>query len=106
VFANLITNSIKFTPRGGSVRLAVEQTARSVAIAVTDTGIGIPPDELLKVFLKYFRSRKSAGYKGTGLGLAISKAFVEANGGTISLASTEGVGTTVTVTLPIMAENS
>jgi signal transduction histidine kinase len=104
VFANLIVNAIKFTPRGGSVRIAIEQTPRTIAVAITDTGIGIPPDELTKVFLKYFRSRKSAGYKGTGLGLAISKAFVEANGGTISLASAEGVGTTVTVTLPIFAE--
>jgi len=103
VFANLITNAIKFTPRGGTIRIIADQTDRAVVITVSDTGIGIAPDEVGKVFLKYFRSRRSAGYKGTGLGLAISKAFVEANGGTITLTSTEGVGTTVTVSLPLLA---
>jgi signal transduction histidine kinase len=103
VFTNLITNAIKFTPRGGTVRVAAESAFPVITVTVADSGIGIPPDELAKVFIKYFRSRRSTGYKGTGLGLAISKAFVEANGGTISLHSSEGMGTTVTVCLPIIA---
>ena len=101
VFTNIISNAIKFTHRGGTIRVEAVMSDANISIAVSDSGIGIPADEVDKVFIKYYRSRSSAGYKGTGLGLAISKAFVEANGGEISVASVEGKGTTFTVVFPL-----
>ncbi len=100
VFANLISNAIKFTPRGGSIEIQAKAEQNHVQITISDTGIGIPEDELGKIFQKYYRCSHTAGYKGTGLGLAISKAFVEAHGGEISAASVAGKGTTFTVILP------
>jgi signal transduction histidine kinase len=74
-------------------------------IRISDTGRGIPPDELEDVFVKFFRSPgvQSDAIPGTGIGLAISKAIVEAHGGTIDLDSTVGVGTTFEIRLPLAA---
>lgn len=101
VFANLIGNALKFTPRRGSIEVLARCTDENLEVEVRDTGIGIPHNEVDRVFNKYFRSSASAGFKGSGLGLTISKAIVEAHGGTITVTSEEGKGSSFTVILPI-----
>ncbi|MGE0745629.1 MAG: ATP-binding protein [Rhodospirillales bacterium] len=103
ILLNLLSNAVKFTPEGG--RIAVE-TAQGgggeVVVRVTDSGIGIPADAQSRLFTPFERAHRDASQpiEGTGLGLAITKGLVLLHGGTIDLASDEGRGTTVTVTLP------
>ena len=103
VLGNLLSNAFKFTPRGGTVTLDVAGEGEQVRIAVCDTGVGIEPDQLPKIFEKFFQAdnQAQAATKGTGLGLAIAREIVEAHGGTISAESELGKGTTFTVTLPM-----
>lgn len=101
VFANLIGNAVKFTPRRGVIAVTAQVADGSVVVEVADTGIGIPPAEVGRVFNKYFRSSAAQGFKGTGLGLTISKSIVEAHGGSISVESTLGQGSRFTVLLPV-----
>jgi PAS domain S-box-containing protein len=100
VVANLVTNAIKFTPRGGRVRVSTERLPSSIAIAVADTGVGIPPHEFSHVFQRYARSGDRTA-EGTGLGLYIVGTLVEAHGGFVTIDSAPGHGTTFTVYLPI-----
>ena len=100
IVANLVTNAIKFTPRGGSVTLATERLPSSVAVSVSDTGPGIPPHEFSRIFQRYARSGDRS-QEGTGLGLYIVGTLVEAHGGFVTIDSTPGAGTTFTVYLPI-----
>ena len=99
---NLIDNAIKYNREGGSVWVALAAWKTGAAITVTDTGIGIPAPHTQRVFERFYRVDKSRSKKtgGTGLGLAIVKHIAELHGGTVSLESTEGTGTVVTVTLP------
>ena len=99
---NLVSNAVKFTPSGGSVILSARNGNGPITVEVTDTGIGIPQDEVGQVFSRFYRasSATNRAIPGTGLGLVIARAIVEGHGGTISLESTEGEGTRVTVTLP------
>jgi signal transduction histidine kinase len=105
VLGNLLSNAFKFTPRGGCVELTLDATDHSVRIVVHDTGAGIPPDQLPRIFDKFYQAdnQRAAGAVGTGLGLAIAKQIVDAHGGTITCDSTPGVGTTFTITLPSRA---
>jgi signal transduction histidine kinase len=100
---NLVSNAIKFTPSGGTVvlRLAVEDAW--LVIAVSDTGAGIPRDELASIFEKYRRGRDSAAVEGSGLGLFIVKSVVEGHGGTVAVESSVGTGSTFTIRLPLGA---
>jgi signal transduction histidine kinase len=103
VVTNLVGNAIKFTPRGGSVRVEVAQEARgSASITVSDTGIGIDPAELPRIFDRFFRGSRAneARGSGSGLGLAIVRSIVEMHGGTVSVESRLGAGTTFRVLLP------
>ena len=100
---NLVSNAIKFSPDGGVVELRLDCDAGALAIAVCDTGAGIPGDELPLVFEKYRRGRTSAAVEGSGLGLFIVKSVVDAHGGGIAVASAVGVGTTFTIRLPLAA---
>ena len=99
---NLISNAIKFTPAGGRVDVTASSSADSVWLEVRDTGIGISAEDQERLFNKFFRTRVAtkASIQGTGLGLAISRAIVQAHGGTISVESVEGGGTTFRVELP------
>jgi PAS domain S-box-containing protein len=100
IVANLLTNAIKFTPRGGKVTLTTERLPSSVAIAVADTGVGIPRHEFSRIFERYARTGDQS-HEGTGLGLYIVGTLVEAHGGFVTIDSTPGAGTTFTVYLPI-----
>jgi PAS domain S-box-containing protein len=104
---NLISNAIKFTPRGGRVTLSLRggsgpDGAPVATLAVSDTGMGIPADEQAKLFTRFFRSSTAqrAAVPGVGLGLSITKAITSAHGGTLDLQSTEGEGTTFLLSLP------
>ncbi|MGY1823917.1 sensor histidine kinase [Geodermatophilus sp. SYSU D00079] len=116
---NLVSNAVKFTPRGGRVTLALrpawrtpegtvapreEPEATPVAqLAVSDTGIGIPAGEQTQLFARFFRASTARRHAvpGVGLGLTITKAITTAHGGTLEVSSTEGRGTTFTLTLPL-----
>jgi len=102
VLDNLVSNATKFTPEGGSVAVRATHDDRGWHIAVTDTGIGIPADEVPRLFDKFFRATnaRDANVPGTGLGLAISQAIVELHGGHLTVESVVGEGTTITVHLP------
>ena len=105
VLVNLLSNAIKFTPRGGLVTLTAEGAgAGRLRVAVTDTGVGIPAEDLGRLFDKYeqARSRATRSEKGTGLGLYITKQIVELHGGEIHVASQVGRGSTFSFTLPIV----
>jgi signal transduction histidine kinase len=99
VLGNLIGNALKFTPAGGTVTLRVQREKQYVLFRVEDTGQGIAPDQVGRVFQDFWQARKGDG-RGIGLGLAIAKALVEAQGGTIAVESALGKGTTFSFTLP------
>jgi signal transduction histidine kinase len=101
VLENLLGNALKYSPPDSPVTLRATLSPPGVVVVVTDRGIGIPADELASVGVPFHRCRNAGDRPGTGLGLAIVRAFVELRGGTVALASTEGQGTTVTVTLPL-----
>jgi len=97
---NLLRNAIKFTPRGGRITTSVTPVAGGVSFAVTDTGPGIPAEHLTRIFDRYWQSSTGARTRGSGLGLSIAKGIVEAHGGTISVQSELGAGTTVSFVIP------
>ncbi len=103
VLLNLLSNAIKFTPAGGNIRVESAANEREVTMTVIDTGIGIPAHALPKIGRPFeqVESQHSKKHKGTGLGLALSRSLVEMHGGTLKIESTEGVGTRVTISLPV-----
>ncbi|HEY2386897.1 MAG TPA: HAMP domain-containing sensor histidine kinase [Candidatus Binatia bacterium] len=101
VAANLLTNAIKFTPRGGIVTLRTERLPSSVGLAISDTGVGIPSHEFSRIFQRYAR-HDDGTHEGTGLGLYIVGTLVEAHGGFVTIDSMPGAGTTFTAYLPIV----
>ena len=105
VIDNLVSNALKFTPPGGTIELTAARSDGGVVIAVTDSGVGIPPDDLRRLFERFYRtdSAQRDGIPGIGLGLAIARAIVEAHEGTIAVESTPGVGTTFRIELPLRA---
>jgi len=106
VIDNIFNNAIKFTPRGGHVGASIRRDRDDAVIQISDTGRGIPPEDLEDVFVKFFRSPgvQTDAIPGTGIGLAISKAIVEAHGGSIDLSSMVGVGTTFEIRLPLAGQ--
>jgi signal transduction histidine kinase len=107
VLDNLVSNALKFTPEGGTVSVKTSLDSDYVVIEVADTGIGIPLEDQPRLFERFFRSTAATeqAIPGTGLGLAIVKAIVEAHGGTISVYSLQGQGTTFRVELPLEAQS-
>jgi signal transduction histidine kinase len=101
---NLGSNAVKFTPRGGSATISTRRDGDRLEIAVADTGIGIPERDQAKLFDRFFRASNAnaQAIPGTGLGLAIVRAIVEGHGGELGFESTEGVGTTMTIRLPLV----
>jgi two-component system phosphate regulon sensor histidine kinase PhoR len=101
VLVNLIHNAVKFTPSGGEVLLEVEAGFGEVRFAVKDTGIGIPLEDVNRIFERFYRVDKSRAGSGTGLGLSIAKHIVAAHNGKIWAESVEGKGSTFYFTIPI-----
>jgi signal transduction histidine kinase len=98
VMSNLLTNALRHTPRDGRVEVSAALADDQVEVTVRDTGSGIPPDQLDRIFDRFYRSPDSPG---SGLGLPIAKSLVEAHGGTISATSEAETGTTIRVILPV-----
>jgi len=102
VLMNLLSNSVKFTPPGGTVAVSAKCDEEAAVIQVTDTGIGIPEKDKKDLFNRFFRASNAvqAAVPGTGLGLSIARTIVANHGGDLELVSDEGKGTTVTIRLP------
>ena len=105
---NLIGNAIKYSPKGGEVRIAAHASGNTLVLDVIDQGIGIPAEDLPQLFTRFYRSwiARQSGIRGTGLGLVVAKEAVELHGGTIAVESQVGVGTRFSVTLPIPTDVS
>jgi signal transduction histidine kinase len=101
VLSNLLGNAVKFTPEGGSISLLAVPAGTSVCVSVADTGIGIAPENLGKIFDRGWQATSRPGRSGIGLGLSIAKGIVHAHGGQIWAESAPGQGTTVHFTLPL-----
>jgi signal transduction histidine kinase len=96
----LIDNAVKYTPAGGGVEIEVDRDDAGAVLRVRDTGPGIPPDELPRIWDRLFRGDRSRAERGLGLGLSLVKAIVEAHGGAVNVISEEGQGSTFEVRLP------
>ena len=106
VINNLLSNALKYTPQNGKILVSIIPTASAMVVAVSDSGIGIPPEKQAQLFSKFYQVKHDAqdlNYitKGTGLGLYIVKGIVEAHGGTVTVKSTPGQGATFSFTLPL-----
>jgi signal transduction histidine kinase len=102
VISNLVGNAIKFSPEGSVITIGAQERPGAVRISVTDTGPGIRPEELPRIFERYWQGKgRESG--GLGLGLAIAKAIVEAHGGCIGVSSVPGAGTTFYFDVPLLA---
>lgn len=101
ILYNLVSNAIKFTPAGGAIRIRGEELATSFRLAVTDTGVGVAPEDLDTIFEEFRQVGADEEREGgTGLGLALAQRLIHAHGGRIEVDSTVGRGTTFTVTMP------
>ncbi len=106
VMLNIIGNALKYSPEGGDIEISVRRLKEKAMVSVTDHGIGIPEEQLPFIFEKYHRGGKSegGGIRGAGLGLFVTKSIVEAHGGRIWAESTEGKGTSMIFTIPLLGE--
>ena len=101
VMSNLIDNAIKYSNPGGTIDISAKKEGDYVAVSVTDRGIGMPESVIKNLFRKFYRSHRSREtVAGTGMGLYIAKAIVDSHGGTISVKSIDGEGSTFTFTIP------
>jgi signal transduction histidine kinase len=98
--ANLLDNAVKYTPQGGKVEIRADRAAAEVRIAVGDTGVGIPPEELPHIWTRLYRGDKSRSSRGLGLGLSLVKAIIEAHGGRVTVESAPGEGSQFLIHLP------
>jgi signal transduction histidine kinase len=96
----LLDNAVKYTPDGGNITVSVGEEDGSVALAVSDTGVGISQDQLPLVFERFYRADSARAEEGVGLGLSIARQIAEAHGGTIKVRSKLGVGSTFVLLLP------
>jgi len=103
VFVNLISNAIKYTPKGGDVNVTLDKAGRDIRFKVADNGMGIPSGDMDRIFEKFYRikTEETRSISGSGLGLSIVKGIVEAHRGTIRAESKVGKGTTFSVSLPV-----
>ena len=99
VYANLLSNALKYTPPGGTITLSAKGEGDFVRFLVSDTGVGIPAMYMPRIFEQFFRVPEQAQGSGVGLGLAIVKDIVEAHGGTVGVESREGAGSTFSFSL-------
>lgn len=104
VLVNVIDNAIKYSPKDTQIDIDVSQSEKEITIRVSDRGIGIPDEDLERIFDKFYRVSRPENVNGTGLGLAICKGIVETMGGKINAANREGGGTVITITFPKVNE--
>jgi cell cycle sensor histidine kinase DivJ len=106
ILLNLMSNAIKFTNRGGRVTVSASREGAMLAVSIEDTGVGIGSEDLPRIGDRFFQARASYDrrHDGTGLGLSIVKGLIDLHGGDLDIRSRLGVGTTVTVQLPIDAQ--
>ncbi len=100
VLSNLLHNALKFTPPGGQIKVSAHKQGENVMVSMTDTGPGIPHEELSRIFERFYKVDRARGQSGTGLGLAIARHIVEGHGGRIWAESEPGHGATLRFTLP------
>lgn len=107
-FVNLLENAANYTPEGGSITISTTRNEQRVQVQISDTGIGIPETDLVRIFERFYRAQEARRVvlSGTGLGLAIVKKIVDLHQGRISVHSTEGKGTTFTIQLPSAPQSS
>lgn len=103
LFLNLLDNAIKYTPDGGRVDIRIRKKSPFAQVDIKDTGCGIREEEIAHIFDRYYRAEKTEGFHGFGLGLNIVKSIVDSHGGSVSVASNIGKGTTFTIYLPLSA---
>jgi two-component system phosphate regulon sensor histidine kinase PhoR len=105
VFTNLISNAINYSPDGGTVTVSAIPQGEYLEVRVSDTGVGIEPEEIPKIFDKFYRVKhpQTRQVIGTGLGLAIVKGIIEAHRGSVEVESEPGIGTTFRVLLPAVS---
>jgi signal transduction histidine kinase len=101
ILSNLLSNALKYSPAGSTVQFNLSFLESKVVFRVQDQGIGIPPEDLSRLFESFHRATNVGTIQGTGLGLAIVKQFVDLHGGKITVESTVDQGSTFTVTLPL-----
>jgi two-component system, OmpR family, phosphate regulon sensor histidine kinase PhoR len=101
VLGNLIHNAIKFTPRSGQITIGAQAATEKITVSVSDTGAGIPPEDLPRIFERFYKVDRARGKSGTGLGLAIARHVVEAHGGKIWAESKPGKGAVFFFTIPM-----
>lgn len=106
--SNILDNAVKYTPAGGKVLVRARQEDMQVVIQISDTGIGVPKEDAYRTFSKFFRATNATKMhtSGSGLGLYIAKTIIERHGGNIAMESDVGKGTTVTMTIPIVQEET
>ena len=107
MFINILDNALKYTPKGGVVAAQViysKDEPDIIKIVVTDTGCGIPPEDLPRVKEKFYKANQTVG--GSGIGLAVADEIMNLHHGSLDIESGEGVGTTVTLTFPIYKEGA
>jgi two-component system sensor histidine kinase VicK len=103
VFVNLISNAIKYTPQGGNVNVTLDKAGKNIRFKLVDNGMGIPPEDMDRIFEKFYRikTEQTRSISGSGLGLSIVKGVVDAHGGSIRAESEVGKGTTFFISLPV-----
>ena len=103
ILYNLLDNAVKYSHAGGQIRVNADRESGFVKVSVSDDGVGIPSDDLPRIFERFYRADKarSRALGGTGLGLSIVKHIAQLHGGDVAAQSTLGKGTTVSVSLPI-----
>ncbi|MFY9694557.1 MAG: ATP-binding protein, partial [Xanthobacteraceae bacterium] len=102
ILFNLLANAVSFSPGGATVTLSAARTSDAVIFSVTDQGPGIPPQVLEKVFDWFETHALGSQHRGPGIGLSLVRSFVELHGGTVTITSAVGQGTTVTCTFPLI----
>lgn len=100
VFTNLLANAVKYSPDNPEIKVVAHQSGNQIIITIQDNGVGIPADEMPKVFNRFYRATTSAGIPGSGVGLALVKDLLDVHKGTIKLESEVGKGTLLAITLP------
>jgi two-component system sensor histidine kinase KdpD len=98
---NLLENAVKYSPENSIIEISSTLDDEKIRIQIADSGVGIPPDDLTRVFDKFYRVQRPENVSGTGLGLSIGKGIIEVHHGSIFASTREGGGTIITIELPL-----